>query len=283
MRSPADRPQTSPLALPPVPHARGSSCPQCGRGPGSHSTIVSWPTVVLYRRPQCGQQLQPSLRLGFVRACSDDIKIEIRRSATTTRSQVPNRAYAEVRTGLFARPAGAVCLERRPPRLRHRAPGTLRHPGSPYWSQTSAHRGGPETGDQGARTLAHPPVGQRAHASAGGVAAGAIRWHRLAQDFARDSLRAPSWSTTTQRNVWTLQSLAGGDHCEALAAATNNNLVGVLWDTHEWQNGLLQPVRRKERRPPHRGAWLGMAAPPPLPFVRCTPPPAKRFVQKFGR
>lgn len=91
MRSPADRPQTSPLALPPVPHARGSSCPQCGRGPGSHSTIVSWRTAVLYRRPQCRQQLQPSLRLGFVRACSDDIKIEIRRSATTTRSQVPNR------------------------------------------------------------------------------------------------------------------------------------------------------------------------------------------------
>jgi hypothetical protein len=91
MRSPADRPQTSPLALPPVPHARGSSCPQCGRGPGSYSTIVSGHTVVLYRRPQCGQQLQPSPRLGFVRACSDDIKIDIRTSPTTTPSQVPNR------------------------------------------------------------------------------------------------------------------------------------------------------------------------------------------------
>ena len=91
MHSPADRPQTSPLALPPVPHARGSSCPQCGRGPGSHATIVSCHTLVLYRRPQCGQHLQPSPLLGVVRACSDDIKVHVRRSATTTRSQVPNR------------------------------------------------------------------------------------------------------------------------------------------------------------------------------------------------
>ena len=74
MRSPADRPQTSPLTLPPVTHARGSSCPQCGRAAGSNCGIVSWRTVVLYRRPQCGQQPQPSPRLRFVRACSDDSK-----------------------------------------------------------------------------------------------------------------------------------------------------------------------------------------------------------------
>jgi hypothetical protein len=90
MRSPADRPQTSPLALPPVTHARGSSCPQCGRAAGSNCGIVSWRTVVLYRRPQCGQQLQPSPRLRFVRVFGP-FKIEIHRSAITTRSQVPNR------------------------------------------------------------------------------------------------------------------------------------------------------------------------------------------------
>src|SRR5262249_44077337 len=42
-------------------HARGSSCPQCGRRPRRTHPTLSPASVVLACRPQCGQQLQPSL------------------------------------------------------------------------------------------------------------------------------------------------------------------------------------------------------------------------------
>jgi hypothetical protein len=41
-------------------HARGSSCPQCGRRPGLPGTPCLHHTAFLPRRPQCGQQLHPS-------------------------------------------------------------------------------------------------------------------------------------------------------------------------------------------------------------------------------
>jgi hypothetical protein len=90
MRCEDDRAAQSPSRSPCVLRAR-SSCPQCGRGDRSNGRIVFGCHVVLDRRPQCGQQLEPSPWLGFVRACSDDLKIEFRRSGIRTRSQVSNR------------------------------------------------------------------------------------------------------------------------------------------------------------------------------------------------
>jgi hypothetical protein len=50
--------------------------------------------------------------------------------------------------------------------------------------------------------------------------------------------------------------LAGVDHCEALAAATNNNLVGVppgRTRMAEWPAAAGEAEREKTT---HRGAWL---------------------------
>jgi len=188
-------------------------------------------------------------------------------------------AHLKVRSGLSAGAVVAVCVECRTPRLRHGAAGTLRQPGSADWAQTSDHRGGPETGDQGARALAPPPAGQRASGGSGGVAVRGTRRHRRQRELARDSLRAPSWSTTThsvlsttaQNRLWTLQSLAGVDHhCEALAAATNNNLVGVPpghTRMAEWPAAAGEAEREKTT-PPRRLAFV--AAPPPRSYARCT-------------
>ena len=60
MRHLNDRPAISPLALPPVCYARGSSCPQCGRGHTEPVAAGHHSDTELSRRPQCGQQLQPS-------------------------------------------------------------------------------------------------------------------------------------------------------------------------------------------------------------------------------
>jgi len=156
------------------------------------------------------------------------------------------------------------------PACTHRTPGTLRQPGSPYWSQTSHHRGGPETGDQIARALAHPPDGQHTRVGGGGVAARGIRRHRRQRELALDSLRVPSWSTTAHGRLWTLQNLAGVDHrCDALAAATNNNLVGAppgRTRMAEWPAAAGEAEREKTT-PPRRLAVV--AAPPPPPCVRC--------------
>src|SRR5207342_2091239 len=118
-----------------------------------------------------------------------------------------SRSHTEVWARLSACDAAAVCVERRTPRLRHRAQGTLRPTGSPYRSQTSDRGGGQETGNQIARALAQPPVAQPASAGVGDVAAGVIRRHWLERDLELDSLRGPSWSTTARRRWWTFQSL----------------------------------------------------------------------------
>lgn len=96
-----------------------------------------------------------------------------------------------------------------------------------HWAQTSDRRGGSEAGDQGARALAPPPGVQRASVGGGDVAARAVRRQRLKRELEIDSLCGPSWSTPAPPRAWTSQSLPGVDHGEALAAATNNNLVGV--------------------------------------------------------
>jgi hypothetical protein len=177
-------------------------------------------------------------------------------------------AHAEVWAGRTAGAAAAVCVERRPPRGRSRLDGMLQSAGSPHWSQTSDRGSDQETGDQGARALAYPPGVQPARA--GGVSARAIRRHRLTRELELDLLRAPSWSTTAHRTTWTLQSLAGVDRCEAPAAATNNNLVGVpsgRTRMAEWPVAAGEAEREKTT-PLRRLAVV--AAPPPPRCARCT-------------
>jgi hypothetical protein len=76
------RAQRSPLALSPACYARGSSCPQCGREGRTVAALVYTCNFVLHRRPQCGQQLLPSTRLGFVRASKHDFKTETGKTQT---------------------------------------------------------------------------------------------------------------------------------------------------------------------------------------------------------
>lgn len=130
-----------------------------------------------------------------------------------------------------------------------------------------------KTDDQGARALAHPPAGPRVRGCGGKVAARGIRQHRLKRELARDSLRVPSWSTPAHgrlsaRSLWTLQSLAGVDHCEALAAATNNNLVGAPRGAHELQNGALTGAAARTKTTPLLRLAVGAAPPPPF-HARC--------------
>ncbi len=91
MRTSDHRSLRSPLALPLSCYARGSSCPQCGRGSPLLWRLVFERKIVLHRRPHCGQQLLPRPRRRVLRACSDDLTIKFQRPETRTGSPVPNR------------------------------------------------------------------------------------------------------------------------------------------------------------------------------------------------
>jgi hypothetical protein len=183
----------------------------------------------------------------------------------------PSRPHLEVWTSGCAGDVVAVRAERTAPRFGCRSAGT-QSTGTTDRSQTSNRRRGQTAGGAAASTLVGGGNEQRFVHFPDSIRNEELRLRQLTAELGLDSLRVASWSTTPQGSLWTSQSLAGvGLHDRALAAATNDDLVGVPAGRTRMVDSPVAAIgvtEKSKNSTPPRHLARNWAASPPHPFAQ---------------